>query len=136
MNHMTEVARMLGVKLNEEFKLINDSGNIDGNSYCFTLAGIYNITHNVFEGPYTLFNLLCGNTAIKRKHLKPRNNEYYWHVGTDGSIYRNTWYDSLVTTTGDMNCYKLGNCYRTKEEAEANKDKWIKFYESDKVLDV
>lgn len=35
-----------------------------------------------------------------------------------------------------MNYYKLGNCYRTKAEAEFNRDKWMAFYASDEVLEV
>ena len=36
----------------------------------------------------------------------------------------------------DRMLYKLGNFYRTAEEAEANRDKWVAFYASDEVLEV
>ncbi len=67
---------------------------------------------------------------------KPKDFEEYWvvdidldccHVGTD--VYY-SWCAACV------NFYKIGNCYKTKEEAEANIDKWISFYASDEVLEV
>ena len=131
-NHMAEVARMLGVELGEEFK-VACNGCVDDDNYCFAKNGIYNISKNSYERPGMLVNLLTGITTIKRKPWKPKYGEEYWHVTTfDGRIGLNVWCDVWK----DINYYKLGNCYRTREEAEANRDKWVKFYASDEVLEV
>ena len=68
----------------------------------------------------------------------PKDFEEYWVVDIDldgcyvapcPDVYY-SWCASCV------NFYKIGNCYRTKEEAEANIEKWASFYASDKVLEV
>ena len=53
-------------------------------------------------------------------------------VHCDGYVYKMCYCGS----NEDKTFYKLGNCYRTCEEAEANRDKWVKFYVSDEVLEV
>ena len=50
----------------------------------------------------------------------------------NGTIKQYTWTDRTL----DYSLYKLGNCYRTEEEAESNRDKWVTFYASDEVLEV
>ena len=54
---------------------------------------------------------------------------------TDGDVLEMEWHPYRYMSN-HVNRYKLGNCYRTKEEAEANRDKWVKFYKSDEVLEV
>ena len=133
MNYMAEVAKMLGVELGEEFDVDvhgtivkakitkDDIYLLDGQS-CFS----------GYNSSTLLRNLLRGNYSVKRKPLKPKKNEEYWTVMRDGEVFLATWLNDLI----DIHCYKLGNCYRTKEEAETNRDKWISFYSSDEVLEV
>ncbi len=66
------------------------------------------------------------------KKTRPKYDEYYYHIGTHGHVYDKKWYNDVL----DVNYYKIGNCYRTIEEAKANSDKWIAFYASDEVLEV
>lgn len=131
-NHMAEVAKMLGVELREEFKLVSNNGSTSADSYYFVEGGIYNVSKGYFETPSILINLLTGFTTIKYKPWKPKDGECYYLIEPDRSIGIEEWRpDNSV----DMNYYKLGNCYRTREEAEANRDKWIKFYASDEVME-
>ena len=78
-----------------------------------------------------LTNILNGNYKIKRKPWKPNIDDMYYYVDELGCICFDPWVNDAL----DLMFYKLGNCYKTKEDAEKDKDKWIAFYKSDEVLD-
>ena len=137
MNHMAEVAKMLGVELDEEFEIdfpapstISTTAVFKENEFRIVKTDAYIMT------PYwnysVLHSLLVGSFTIKRKPWKPSKGDKYWHISSNGSADYYCWTDDTL----DFLTYKLGNCYRTREEAEANRDKWVKFYSSDEVLEV
>ena len=136
-NYMAEVAKMLGVEIGEEFEIQYPSPCSVKTTAMFTEDG-FRIVHTdtVILHPYwkevELNHLLNGTFTIKRKPWKPKKEEHYWNVRLEGEPWFTRWLDDVI----DYNNYKLGNCYRTKEEAEANRDKWISFYASDEVLEV
>ncbi len=131
-NHMAEVAKMLGVELGEEFEI--DYGGSDVIlSAKVTDTGLHIINSNNLEFSGLFLNLLLsGQLEIKRKPWKPIINDIYYFVRSDGDVSSAQW----INNVWDSSIYKLGNCYRTREEAEANRDKWIAFYASDEVLEV
>lgn len=132
-NHMAEVAKMLGVELDEEFEIVFPQPSDCKAIARLTQSGVDVVETNVFDvHNFLLRDLLIGTYAIKRKPWKPKEDEKYWCVGRDGLIHSYFSKNDII----DFFHVKLGNCYRTKEEAEANKDKWLKFYESDEVLEV
>ena len=92
----------------------------------------YNVNYTNFWFQYTLENLLTGEYTIERKPWKPKDGEEYWLVNQCGDVISFDWIDNFLCITN----YKIGNCYRTKEEAEVNRDKWAAFYASDEVLEV
>lgn len=126
-NHMEEVAKMLGVELGEPF-MVGDY------KYHFTEKGICcNDVHDSEKScVWMLYYLLNGTYTIKRKPWKPSEGDKYWYISSNGNADYYCWTGDVL----DFLTYKLGNCYRTEEDAEANKDKWIKFYASDDVLEV
>lgn len=132
MNYMSEVAKMFGVELGESF-YINTQGDTE---YVFTANGLFPAYGSVVCNN-TLNELLTGTASIKRKPWKPKYGEEYWFVeiltDEDGYVGSEEYFDECSVC---VNYYKIGNCYRTKKEAEANIDKWIKFYASDEVLEV
>ena len=133
MNHMSEVAKMLGVELNEEFEILENPWfkyKFDTSSGC--LLCFCDDNGSLLADSSSLSNLIYGTYTIKRKPWKPKIGENYWVIIPDGDISEYVWLDSL----GGNSNYKLGNCYRTREEAEANRDKWVAFYASDEVLEV
>ena len=79
-----------------------------------------------------MIKLLTGECRINTKPWKPNDNEEFYVVLSDGDVRRKYWDDCATC----KNYYKLGNCYSTKEEAEANRDKWLAFYASDEILEV
>ena len=122
-NYMAEVAKLLGVEFGEEFE-------------CEGSSCIYKITENglLCNGCYgadSLMMILNGERIITYRPWKPSMyNTYYY---TDGyHVYNEEWMGYLY----NYDCYKLGNCYKTQKEAEANRDKWSRFYASDEVLEV
>ena len=133
-NHMAEVAKMLGVELGERFIIHNNNGRFDS-YYYFTTEGVFSDCSfgRVRLTPDALQKLICGEYTIQRNPWKPEYGDAYYFIEPDGSIKTDSWFIDSSTNT---NYYKLGNCYRTREEAEANRDKWVKFYASDEVLEV
>ena len=129
MNYMAEVAKLLGVELGEEFECS------DGTCCVFDNNDVFNVvsrTNNICMSNRILGDLLMGVLTIIHKPWKPKSNELFWFVLQNGDLdvcYRkNVWFDTIL--------YKIGNCYRTQVEAEANRDKWVSFYASDEILEV
>ena len=131
-NHMAEVAKMLGVEIGEAFTIIDLLGNKSSELYYFTDTDLMINGSSHCAESSILYNLIVGCYCIKRKSWKPKYNELFWVVHPDGDIVEYIWPNSVYSNSN----YKLGNCYRTKEEAEANRDKWVAFYASDEVLEV
>lgn len=130
-NCMEQVAKMLGVKMGENFRFIDENGKESVGIYWFEKNGlISSVTLSKVQN--VLVCLLTGKYTVKHVPYQPKHNDVYWRVGVYGSAFSEKWTGQLF----DYNLYKLGNCYRTKEEAEANRDKWIDFYASDEVLEV
>ena len=140
MNYMEELAQMLGVELNERFGICSTCSTdyIDPYEYYFTVDGLKVVANNghVFPVDNISTKLFTGEVTVKRKPWRPTDGEYYWYIDVKGNAYRSSWGGDDFPGMFDINLYKLGNCYRTKEEAEDSKDKWIKFYASNDVLEV
>ena len=75
--------------------------------------------------------MLC-EYDITQIPFKPKFEEEYYSIGVDGSVEDGVWLSDFL----DYSLYKLGNCYRTRSEALANRSKWGKFYDSDEVLSI
>ena len=126
-NYMADVAKLIGVELGEEFCIKGYSKiyTLDEDGLFDKQDGLNNFMH--------LTCLLTGEFEIVRKPWKPKEDELFFVISFDGSIMIKYWDDE---STIYRTYYKLGNCYRYKDEAEANRDKWIRFYASDAVLEV
>ena len=139
-NHMEEFAKMLGVELNERFGVCSTCSTdyIDPYEYYLTVDGLNVVANNghVFPVDCISTKLLTGELTVKRKPWRPTDGEYYWYIDVKGNARRSGWGGDDFLCMFDINLYKLGNCYRTKEEAEDNKDKWVKFYASYDILEV
>lgn len=135
-NNMEEVAKLFGVELDEEFELVFQPPSTCHATVKLTIDGAKVVNTNVYDifnfKSYLLEHLIKGSYGIKRKPWKPRFNERYYSVGVDGSTEDGTWLNDFL----DYTLYKIGNCYRTIEEARANRVKWGTFYDSDEVLKI
>ena len=126
MNYMEKVANMLGVEIGQYFEI----GGLYG-TYFLANSGLYHVESG-YEVEKTLSDLLSGKCKIKHKPWKPKYGEHYYCVGSTGNAHREQWYGDVL----DILYYKVGNCYKTYEEAKANLDKWTAFYASDEVFEV
>ena len=128
-NYMQKVAEMLGVDLGEEFEvtypenthMILKEDGLHGDSI-----------YTNYDADYILRCLLTGESAVKIKSGFPKYHDTYFFVNETGKVGDEVWVDDDI----DIMRYKLGNCYKTRTEAEVNVDKWRSFYLSDEVLEV
>lgn len=127
-NYMAEVAKILGVELDEEFKVREYTYKLTNNGLVCTMFP----QKDEEDYEHMLRVILTGEYPIKRKPWKPRVGEQFYFIDMDGK--------SCCLTCGynnsSLNLYKIGNCYRTREAAKANTEKWVKFYSSDNVVEV
>ena len=56
---------------------------------------------------------------IQLPRWKPKHGDYYYFINYKGMAMRSTW----VNSVNEDAMYEFGNCFRTKEEAEATRDK-------------
>lgn len=61
-------------------------------------------------------------SEIKDSQFTPKYGDYYWVIDTVGNVEIIDWRDREHT---DCRRYDIGNCYRTKEEAEYVRDNQI-----------
>lgn len=124
MNHMKEVATLLGVELNEKFCITWENGLTTEANWTIREDGLYVQECKVTKDP-VLQKLLTGEYKIKRLPFKPECGEGYWSYlyfdscDTEPRLVNFEWIDSA----SDYINYYLGLCFRTEEEAEANKYK-------------
>lgn len=69
----------------------------------------------------TFLHLVKKSKKSRRKHM----NEIYYSIAEDGNIVGSVENDTLY----DENCWKFGNYYNTKEEAEFVKQKQLVYQE-------
>ena len=56
---------------------------------------------------------------ISLPRWKPKYGDYYYFINYKGMAMRSTWFNSV----NEYTMYEFGNCFRTKEEAEAARDR-------------
>ena len=119
-NLMPEVAKLLGVEIGEEFRIGNPCS--DGRYKIDEFGYLLYTPHPGDEWDesqlYTINTLLSGLYQIIKLPWKPKDGENYWTVEED-HILCDSWDNDMM----DYSYLKLGNCFRTKEEAEANADR-------------
>ena len=126
MNYMKDVAALLGVQLNEEFRVLDKNKQDVGYSFKITERGLefYIKEWHVTAG--WLENLLTKEYTIERLPFKPKNRENYWTLRYTSDCGIMTAEDVWEDWSQDYLAYYNGLCFRTEEEAEANKDKLLK----------
>lgn len=122
-----EVIKMLmdriGVAEDEEFEARLASGECEVNKFCngelltkFSKEWRDDLKWTVFVKYFDVYE-------FKVKPFKPKIGDDYWYVRMDGML-RNTLFDNSVMM--DILNRAIGNCFRTKELAEAHKEEILK----------
>lgn len=116
-NLIPEIAKMLGVELFEEFKVVHKTGfEIICN---FTKEGVF--VDEGCSGRYNkelLADIICGKVEIVKLPWKPKKGEYYYTFDLKG----NKWSTNSYWWGGFPDEYALldkGWVYRSQAEAEA-----------------
>lgn len=108
-NRMPEVAKMLGIELNEEFK-VEILGDIV--TYHFSDKGL-RCEGVAYYCSDALRQLLNGEIEIIKMPWEPKDGDTYCYVDRDGGIGIVVYNEDY---SHDRAMYKSGNCFRTKEE--------------------
>nr|DAE13784.1 MAG TPA: hypothetical protein [Podoviridae sp. ctza028] len=114
MNYYKQVAKMLGVELNEEF----DVNYMNGYRYQLTEDGLMfkdklSTTWLGYSSPI-LSKLLRGDYSIVKLPWRPKNGEHYYVYSTYHKTVLETNWQGV---TEDLLYWNIGNCFRTREEA-------------------
>lgn len=116
-NLIPQIAQMLGVEINESFKL----AGYDNATFRFTENRFWQENGNLCEERSDILAmLLAGNEIIIKLPWQPKEGEKYW--GFWYSSLNDAWIVLLYTwgnNPADFAFYKAGWVYRTKEEAQA-----------------
>lgn len=121
MNYCKQIAEMLGVELNEEFKLYDTQCSTIEEAFICRINGegiqfrrVEDLEKNWNTYNDDLIDVLIGNYEIVKIPWKPKATDYYYYsINREATIGR-TWRGEAM----DFMAWKLGNCFRTKEEAE------------------
>lgn len=122
MNYYKQFAEMLGLELEQEFILTDADGNRkDQFTYKITEDGFLSkpqasVNWSVMSVcTFTIVNLLSGNIKAVPKPWKPKYGDAYWKWATNLELAQfKRWNDAST----DFACWKLGNCFKTSEEAK------------------
>ena len=120
MNYWKQFANMLGLELEQEFELIDQDSKIKNrDTYKVTENGIYYKSgkeDDWFAEPSdTVDGLLRGEYEIVPKPWEPKKGDTYWYYST---YFGTTNYCMWTYGVLDLLLWKVGNCFKTKEEAE------------------
>ena len=132
MNYYKQIAEMLGLELGQEFRIIGShEKTIDDALFEITEDGLFSKANNL-SGKVTLMLdlLLSGKYKAVPKPWKPKYGDAYWKWATNLELAQfKRWNDASV----DFACWKLGNCFKTSEEAQSKgkeiMEKLVKEYE-------
>ena len=121
MNNWGKFAEMLGLELEQEFLLTDVDGNTKGElTYKFTEDGLLHKSPTLVKwsksSSGTILRLLNGDYKVVSKPWKPKEGEKYWYYSDTCKLAICVYWED---TARDLSFWKLGNCFKTREEAEA-----------------
>lgn len=135
MTYWKQFAEMLGLELEQEFNLTNADGKkINYASYKITENGLRykGTTNRAWHSESSIFlnNLLNGDYKAVPKPWKPSEGYTYWWYSI---AWKQAIDNEFNSSIGDLLHWKVGNCFKTKEEAETKgkeiMEKFVKEYE-------
>lgn len=121
MNYYKQFAEMLGLELGQEFNITSADGERTSPSlYKIMECGIFSRGAKDADGfwgleqSYVIASLLIGALKAVPKPWKPKDGEEYWYYTKAFNLaISHKW----CVGNYDLLLWKVGNCFRTKEEA-------------------
>jgi len=124
-NKMKEVANLLGVELEEEFKIKSGCSEI-----CATIDGEKGLMvrcdfNSQFTKPVviTLTDILLGKYEVEKLPFRPKDGDCYWTYFEDNYVIDHHQYWNEATHHARLKC---GMVFRNKEEAERERPRIYK----------
>lgn len=116
MNYYKQVAEILGVELDEVFSLKHKDGTLLSKKYRISpFAGLLLKIGDEWHQSGYIDEIIKGNLTIVKLPWKPNDDEfYYYYSPCTGITYQGRW----SNTAYDYCVWGIGNCFRTREEAE------------------
>lgn len=109
---MTDIAKMLGVELEEEFKLTGYNG-----TFVLTNKGMMWLTPDKRRSSevFALEDLLTGRNEIVTLPWQPKEGDVYYYPGYKfNDVYHRIWGNTVC----DFAFKEVGMIFKTKEECE------------------
>lgn len=127
MNHMEQVAKMLGIGLGERFTVEGQ-----GEEFWFSERGLH--MEKEYQISFRVLNeILTNSRKIKKKRWVPEKGDGYYYVRPCGEVGFIGEYDG---DTFDATLVRTGNCYRSPEDvAPVMIDKWVAWYKGGPLPD-
>ena len=125
-NYMPEVAKMLGVELGEEFEVegITELKCALSKDGLFVTNADRDYSHSVL-----LKDVLVGDKEIVRRPWRPKRGEKFWFIDIPrDESYLVDWC-TYVGGSFDIHYILMGNCFPSREAAEAAAPEIVRFYE-------
>ena len=121
MTYWKQFAEMFGLELEQEFRLVNPDGTkVDNDLFKIREDGLFYKSRKngvwLPEPSTTLSSLLKGLFKVVPKPWKPKYGEQYWSYSVKSSQACCGMFGEYVK---DYACWKLGNCFKTSEEAQS-----------------
>lgn len=114
-NVWENIAKSFNMPLGREFTIDELEQSL---VYKFTQNGLVRVDCDLFN-PNVVLRILSGEVSITPKPWKPKVGDRYWIVteSIEGKLYAEvfTWNNDIT----DYCAYQCGNCFMSKEEAEA-----------------
>ena len=114
-NYMPEVAKMLGLEIGEEFDILYKDGTAtELGPFKFTNETILDCDGDELQC-WRLCCLLTGDYTIQKRPWRPKYDDEYWIVFTNGNV---GWQYFRKGHTGHLANLNMGNCFPSEEAAK------------------
>ena len=131
MNPLKKLINEIGLEIGEKFRLDGTdastfyfSEGVDGK---ISLLSYWDISHvPTLANSNYLYIVLNEPERIEKINWKPKYGDIYHEIIDDGEGSLIVCKETFAGDSIDYGSYVLGNCFRTKEEAERIKDKYCK----------
>ena len=122
--YMKQIATMLDVKLGEEFMIEDTEGIFKfEENYLFKQDG--KNKENWIGADHPLLALISGQKKIVKMPWKPHDGDNFFYITIFGNIERKSYVKNIPY---DCTLIRMGNCFKTREEAEEHKEEWLKYF--------
>ncbi len=122
MTYYKQFAEILGLELGQEFRTVEPNSKQESKDvYRIEDDGVYSaVRPNAAlwgrEQSTIVDRLLSGVLEVVHKPWKPKDGDAYWKWATHIELAQ---FKHWNGTSTDFACWKLGNCFKTSEEAQS-----------------